>query len=301
MDSLLKKIWETGALFVNELDILDCAILDPVYGFIGASWFVDIEIEGKLDKNGFVYDFSLTKKIVKETLKNTLDHALILPKVSKDLSVEIDAKQMLVKCNIGGNSWTYKCPTNAVFFIDGDSVDSKSIARTAEKVIMAHLPETVSNIRIVLREEQGTTDDSFFRYTHGLPFHSGLCQRLFHGHRSKVAIENNGSIDKDLQKYVATNLFQTMIHIADQSQFKTHFWSNYSSGPEGSHTTLAYESEEGYFEATMPSNKIFTVEQATSIESIARGVHKCISEKFTANNLRVRISEGINKGGICNG
>ena len=35
---------------------------------------------------------------------------------------------------------------------------------------------------------------------------------------------------------------------------------------------LAYEAQEGSFKGSIPAEKVFLVEQATSIESISRGV-----------------------------
>ena len=47
-----------GRLFINDIDRIDCAIFDPSIGVVGQSWAVDVTVYGKLDANGFVYDFS---------------------------------------------------------------------------------------------------------------------------------------------------------------------------------------------------------------------------------------------------
>ena len=72
-----------GRLFIQDVDKIDCAIFDPSVGVVGQSWYVDITVSGQLDSNGFVYDFSHLKKLVKQVLKASLDHTLIIPVQSK--------------------------------------------------------------------------------------------------------------------------------------------------------------------------------------------------------------------------
>ena len=85
-----------GNLFVKDVDRIDCSIFDPSTGITGQSWHVDIAIEGELDENGFVHDFSLVKSLVKETLKSSVDHALIIPIKSKYIEFkESDSEEVL--------------------------------------------------------------------------------------------------------------------------------------------------------------------------------------------------------------
>lgn len=292
--------WKTGKLFVENLDTLDCAIYSEAHGICGASWYVDIEIEGTLDGNGFVYDFSLTKKLVKETLKSTLDHTLILPKLNSNITATVsDNNRINVQIFKDDELWVYKAPKQAVYLLDTKMLSSDLIANALQLEIKKVLPANVTEVKITLREEQSSDDSSFFRYTHGLPNHIGLCQRLFHGHKSKVKIYKDDALSSELEKLVANKWFSKSIHIAEPSQFKTKSWEPYKKGPTGEKTTLCYQAAEGYFEATIPSNRIYIVEQATSIESIAKGLCKQLKDLNPDSTIKVMPFEGISKGGVA--
>jgi 6-pyruvoyl-tetrahydropterin synthase len=295
----MTKIWETGKLFIKELDILDCAIFCDSHGIIGSSWHVNIEIEGQLDENGFVYDFSHTKKLVKETLKKTLDHALILPESHPSIKMNTQNDVTHLEINQHGEKWTYTCPEAAIYTVSNKEVNAESVARAAEKAVISNLPATVKAVRIDLCEESISDGSSIFRYTHGLPNHQGLCQRLFHGHRSKIVVLENGKKSPEKEMLIAEQWFSGRIHIAEPGQLKSQPWDLYSTGPKGEQVHLLYEAQEGEFEGTIPAEKVFLVEQATSIESIARGLCKALKGQFPKSNFTVIPHEGINKGGIA--
>ena len=122
-----------GTLFIKDVDRIDCATFEPNQGVTGKSWYVDIYVTGQLDSNGFVYDFSHLKKLVKSVLKNTIDHALLIP-----IQVSRWNTKLLIKVSFGPSSqgrlsgidstWTYKCPKGAVYPVR--SQDNKRDCRT---------------------------------------------------------------------------------------------------------------------------------------------------------------------------
>ncbi|NOG32137.1 hypothetical protein HLB35_10885 [Halomonas sp. TBZ9] len=59
-----------------------------------------------------------------------------------------------------------------------------------EALLNAQRPPNVSWVTLTLSAE--TIDDAAFGYSHGLKRHLGNCQRIAHGHRSRLEICQRG-------------------------------------------------------------------------------------------------------------
>lgn len=297
---------QIGTLFIKDVDRLDCATFDPSVGVTGKSWYVDVQITGSLDNNGFVYDFSLLKKLVKNTLKETMDHALILPITSKAVEFEGGDNEKWSFAAKGPSAdskskWTYECPKGSVYPIRASRITREIIEQECSRIVRHRLPGTVQSVKINLRKEQGDASSSFFRYTHGITDHDGLCQRLFHGHRSLVEVYVADEKRMDLERYVAHDLFSSIIHIASMDQLVEK--SDYQAGmkySEDSPVSLFYKGSLGTYRAQVPLNRLFLINGYTSIESISNEVALHLKEKFQIQApLRVHCYEGIDKGAIA--
>jgi len=55
-------------LFVDQLTNLDFSYLDDKRGIVGETWLAHIELEGKLDKQGMICDFSHVKKKIRTSI-----------------------------------------------------------------------------------------------------------------------------------------------------------------------------------------------------------------------------------------
>ena len=174
---------DSSTLFIRDVTKLDCAIFDAAQGIIGQSWHVDLTVSGILDENGFVCDFGPLKKLVKQTLDGTLDHALLIPVGSQMVQYsETNAGEhwrLRNKDRLTNTDCTidYQCPKGAVFPIRAISIKTTAVEQELAKILRHRLPESVLQIGIKLREEKLKPTEAIYRYTHGLRGHSGLCQR----------------------------------------------------------------------------------------------------------------------------
>ncbi len=306
MERYLTELQEkSGSLFMRDVTRIDCAIWDPARGMIGESWYMDVELTGALDENGFVYDFSHLKQLLRQVSKTSLDHSLLIPIGNSNVQyAESNGNQVwrlktTPKAPEPSFIWEYRCPKGAVFGINSVAL-KKSAAEVEFAKLMKHrLPPSIQAIKVKLRKEDAEPTAAFFRYTHGISGHGGLCQRLFHGHRSRVEIFVGDDRRPDLEHYVARNLLGSEVHIATPSQITS---GPYEVGRRlNTHEplTLSYDSTLGHYEASIPSNRVFVVEQETSIECITHQIAMHLRQTMPDRDpIAVWCYEGIDKGAV---
>jgi 6-pyruvoyl-tetrahydropterin synthase len=292
-----------STLFVRDVGKIDCAMFDPSFGIIGQSWYVDVWLTGSLDDNGFVFDFSPLKALIRNTLATTLDHALIIPVGSQSVQyTELDqGERWTLKSKARGDQfesrWDYISAKGSVFPIHTIALKTANIEQEFARIIRHRLPPSVHQLVVKLREEAIAPTEASYRYTHGITGHNGLCQRLFHGHRSRIEIFVGEERRPDLEHYVVREIFATNIHIATLNQIKSGHGEIGARGKTSEPITLAYTGSLGAFEATLPSNRVFFVEGETSVEALAREIARLIKrEEQTTEKIRVVCYEGIDKG-----
>ena len=299
------KAAKQNTLFIKDIDRIDCAAYDPSVGVIGKSWYVDVEVTGDLDANGFVYDFSHLKKLVKNTLKSSIDHALLIPIRSSTVEYEGngDSEEWTLRPtprqDKQATTWKYEGPKGSVYPVRTYRVTRDVIEQECAKLIRHRLPNSVQRVSVKLRKEK-KPGASFFRYTHGISGHEGLCQRLFHGHRSRVEVHVAGEQRPDLERYVAHDLFGSIVHIASTDQAPAGNCEIGMRSNSSDTVALSYRGSLGCYKAEIPLSQIFFVRTFTSIESITKEVALHLREKFNINApLRVTCFEGIDKGAIA--
>ena len=292
-----------STLFVRDVGKIDSAVFDPSLGIMGHSWYVDVWLTGTLDSNGFVFDFSPLKNLIKQTLANTLDHALIIPVGSQMVQYsEFDnGERWTLKSRARGDDkdarWDYISPKGSVFPVHSVALKNTNIEQEFARILKHRLPSTVHQLVVKLREEQIAPTEASFRYTHGISNHNGLCQRLFHGHRSRMEIFIGEERRPDLEHFVVREILGNNVHIATLGQIKSGNGEIGHRSKNDDPITLAYSGSLGNFEATLPSNRVFFVEDETSIESIAREVARLIKrEERPRDRIKAVCYEGIDKG-----
>ncbi|WP_340679246.1 6-carboxytetrahydropterin synthase, partial [Paraglaciecola sp.] len=84
-------------LFVNDLTVMDFSYLCPERGMVGESWIVDVILNGDLNEESMVLDFSKVKKQLKYLIDLHIDHKLLVPVEHAYSQVERDNKTDYVK------------------------------------------------------------------------------------------------------------------------------------------------------------------------------------------------------------
>ncbi len=293
-----------GSMFIRDVDRIDCAVFVPSRGIVGHSWYTDIEIKGQLGREGFVYDFSLLKKLVKKILKDSVDHALLIP-IQSDLvhfSRCKDGEHWQLQCKNSKEVWEYICPSGSVFPIQSKAITKEQLEREISRLVKHRLPGHINSVSINLRDEEINETEAYFHYTHGIREHDGLCQRTFHGHKSKLEVFYGDERRVDLEHYITRSLFGNSIHIASDCQITNGETTNLK--PNENSSILTYESSMGYYEARIPNSRLFKIPSKTSIEAISNQLANLIKDKLAkeygqlTKEVRVIAYEGIGKGAI---
>lgn len=274
-------------LFVDNLTVIDFSYLDVERGVVGESWIVDIELAGELNEQGMVFDFGHVKKQIKQYIDAEVDHRLLVPTQVADCHSELLDGVLSVEFPLSsGGRISHKSPKDAVMLVAADAIKRQHIATELESGIKEILPSNVTDVTIHLRTE--SIDGAYYHYTHGLRKHLGQCQRIAHGHRSRIQISTNGQRNAALETLWAKRLEDSYIATAN------HIINEFSVNGIA-HTHLAYAAQQGDFAISVPSDKIFTMSVESTVENIARHLAKMIAEENNCS-VEVKAFEGPDKG-----
>jgi len=277
-------------LFVNNLSVIDFSYFDNQRGILGESWIVDIELSGELDEQGMVFDFGHVKKKIKSIIDLELDHRFVISKQAKNLDVKVsEGKCELNWNNVMGN-YQHISPESSVLVLDVKTINTKTIANYLQEIIHQALPENISKVSITLTQEY--IEGAYYHYSHGLKKHDGNCQRIVHGHRSKIEIYENHQRNATLEDYWSA-CFRN-IYIGSQDDV-----TNELAIDSRAHITFAYTALQGDFSVTLPKKRVYLIESDSTVELIAEHIAKSCAEKQPNNHYRVKAFEGVGKGAIA--
>jgi 6-pyruvoyl-tetrahydropterin synthase len=299
----------TSTIFLHDITRIDCALFDPSKGIYGQSWRVDVTLTGAVGVNGIVFDFSSLKKLVRQTLKSSIDHALIIPINSQAVQFRGAAAEtgecwyMRSRSGKGGAEleWEYKSPKGAVFPSRSVALNRQVVEQDFCRSLKHRLPEHITHVSVTLREEEAEPTEAVLRYTHGIGGHEGHCQRLLHGHRSRLQVFVGDERRPDLEHWIVRDVLGSNVHIASPSQFKAGPTIEPGTRGKGRDlVTLSYEASQGLFEATLPAERIFVTEPDTSIECLAQTLAQLVKrEENTAERVKIICWEGIDRGSVA--
>ncbi len=277
-------MFEHGTIFINALDVIDCAQFEAEQGIVGCSWYLDVQAQGRGDRNYFVSDFSKLKQKIRRFVSQHLDHRLLVP---THPAVRKEGDTWLF--GEAERAWTYTCPPDAVRQLPLPQVDRASVGTWLHAVLQREVGEELQ-ITVGLRADEPRTGVCF-QYTHGLPGHDGNCQRLLHGHSGRVQVLADGVHQLELEKHLAQKILPRQVHFLNSQHITA----------QGRHIGMAYESGQGYFAATLPrAQAIVLPARESSIEAITHYLAAQLRQRFTPMaRTEIICYEGMDKGARC--
>jgi 6-pyruvoyl-tetrahydropterin synthase len=291
-------------LFVNDLTVIDFSYCCTERGIVGESWIVDVLLDGSLNEMSMVLDFAVVKKQIKAIIDDAIDHKLLLPMLDNAITVSdstyreghefVDFKSMQ-------GSYNLQSPRCAFAKISSDKIDIVSVTNYLTEIILEQLPKNVQGLTLNLRAEN--IDGAFYHYTHGLKLHDGNCQRIAHGHRSKIHIYQNGQRSADLE--AAWSLRWKDIYLASEAdrialadiELSVNAIKNLSADQQ----LFSYFAPQGRFDIAVPSNILDVVDCDSTVELLADFILRQLKQQSPDNEFKVVAFEGVAKGAIANG
>ena len=284
-------------LFVNDLTVIDFSYLCTKRGMVGESWIVDLTLHGELDEQNMVLDFGKVKKQVKRIIDDTVDHKLVVPSEYDNTRVEHIDNSDYIRVEFfseNGERIAISSPEDAYCFIDTAKIEMADVITHLASVIKPQLPSNVKKVELSLRAED--INGFYYHYTHGLKKHDGNCQRIAHGHRSKIQVFENGMKSPKLEKQLST--LWADIYIATEEDSAPHPQLEFVSA-SGDELAFKYESSQGHFELVMAPESVYVMPVDSTVELIAQYLADKLKAKFPENDYKVVAYEGVAKGAIA--
>ncbi len=279
------------ALFVDQITVIDFAYFHPDRGVIGESWIVDVILEGELDDQGMVFDFAHVKKQIKRTIDNCVDHKFVVPAGYADLRVSNNGNQKIIEATDShGRRYRHESPAEAVVLLEADAVTLQALEALLREVCRETLPDNVSELVLKLTPEHIT--EAYYHYAHGLKKHLGDCQRIAHGHRSRIQIWENGDRSEVLESLWSDRWRD--IYLGTREDLAEEFEL------EGTrYLKFSYQAEQGNFSLTLPAKNCDLLDTDSTVELIAEHIADSLKMERPDSHITVRAFEGVDKGAIA--
>jgi len=291
-------------LFVNDLTVIDFSYCCKQRGIVGESWIVDVLLDGSLNEMSMVLDFGVVKKQIKAIIDDAVDHKLLLPVDDTSLisfspsNENVGHEYVDVKSDRG--AYYLQSPDQAFAKIACNEITIESVTQYLTDIIKEQLPDNVEGLTLTLRAENIDTD--YYHYTHGLKLHDGNCQRIAHGHRSKIQIFEQGSRSAVLEKKWCDRWED--IYIASECDRISKDQIQLSAEAKQALTTeyhyFSYMAPQGRFDIAVPENVLDVVDCDSTVELLADFICRELKQD-TDKNIKVIAYEGVAKGAIANG
>lgn len=276
-----------ATLFVDHLTVIDCAYLDLQRGLVGESWIVDLELEGDLDAQSMVLDFGEVKRRIKRAIDSGPDHSLLVPRNAPGVRLDLgDAQRTRLSADTAIGPIHLDGPAVSITPILTDAITPASVAEHCETLLRQGLPASVTRITLHLRVE--AIDGAHYHYVHGLKKHDGACQRIAHGHRSRLEITVGGARDAALEAQLSEMLRDAYIVSNDDVISLT-----------SSELHTAYDAPEGHFDLRLPRAAVTRIDSDSTVECLADWLLVEAKRRRPGASITVRAFEGVQKGAIA--
>lgn len=274
-------------LFVEQLTVIDCGLLDVSRGLAGVSWLVDAEIAGALDDGGMILDFGPAKRLLKQRIDAFADHRVLVPADAPGLELSLGEHGSRITFSTrDGQRIHHRAPRAAVCVLPGTAIHRDELARRLEAELATSLPANVTGLHLTLREE--VIDGAHYNYCHGLRKHGGQCQHIGHGHRSRLEILVNGCRSHEHEQAwcrrwqdIFLGSRTDLVQCAHEDRYR-----------------FAYQSAAGYFELELDAARCELLDGDSTVENIAAFIADTLKAEQPNLQFTVRAYEGAYKGAV---
>ena len=190
-------------------------------------------------------------------------------------------------------------PAQAYALIDARAIDKASVTAYLEQEINRAMPDNVKKVSLTLRDEN--INGFYYHYTHGLKKHDGNCQRIAHGHRSKVQIFADSARIPRLEKLWSDRWED--IYLASEEDLVTpqdlRLSDKAKAVVDKDYVCSSYVSQQGRFDLAMRKEVTEVVPCDTTVECLAQYMANQIKVLEPNAEIKVRAFEGVAKGAIA--
>ncbi|UTF61187.1 6-carboxytetrahydropterin synthase [Gilvimarinus sp. DA14] len=275
-------------LFVDNLTNVDFSYLDPTRGIVGETWLANIRLHGDLNEQSMVCDFGRVKKVVRHWLDTELDHRLAVPARADNIEISESNDRIELTWTLTNGEFIHlSCPRQAIALVDATELSAESIARWCETQLEVAFAQKLDKLELDFSTEH--IEGAFYHYSHGLKKHDGNCQRIAHGHRSRIDIWQDGIKAPALEQHWA-ELWRD-IYIGTREDI-----SSAVTVAGVDYLDFAYQAPQGEFTLRIPQSHCYIIDSDTTVECLAEHMAGETARLYPDSQLRIRAYEGINKG-----
>jgi hypothetical protein len=208
------------------------------------------------------------------------------------LEIGVSAASGEVRVEAPAAGLRLRSPGEAVCVLETAAVTMPVLQAALEECVAAVMPANVRAVRVALREEE--VPGAYYHYSHGLKHHAGNCQRIAHGHRSRIQVYADDCRNDHWERYWADRWRDIYLGSAEDMVAETTLGDRPA-------WRFAYQAGQGEFELELWRERCELVPADTTVECLAAYVAQELARLSPDTRFRVWAYEGINKGAVAAG